>query len=514
MNKYLKIVIAIISLLLLVVLANVGLNFWIERELPATINENNDSPYLITYKDVSVSLFDSNIIAKDIVVIPKDTTGLNGKRIGLYAHVKTIKVSDFKLWDILFSKKLRAERVFVSKPTVLLFNPAEKSPKKEKPEKPFSKVVVVSSVTIDHGSFKMFDHLENVLLTVDNVNAEVDGILVTDAVLERKIPFAFDKYSVSYDSLFYKPNGFYDIRTGKLEADNVKLNIEKIAYIPKYSREAFVKAIPTEKDLYTINSAGVSVSGLDWGFKNEQFFVHSSSVIIDRAFANIYRGKMPLDDLSKKPLYNKLLRDIPFELKIDTVAVRNSTLQYEEEKAFEKGAGMLSFTNFNLYATHVNSGFQQKKLPDVKIHIRCNFMQTSPLKVDWSLNPLDKSDGFRIRGNIQNFPAEKLVPFTKPYMNVTAKGMISEIYFDFTGNDKVSRGDFGINYDDLKLTIYRKNDRKKKNGLLSAIGNLFVKNDTDEKVTKAKIEVERIPEKSFFNFLWRSIADGLKKILV
>lgn len=514
MNNYIKVLIGIVSLLVLVVLANIGLNFWIEKKLPSIINENNDSPYLITYKDVNVSLFDSNIIAKDIVVIPKDTTGLNGKRIGLYAHVKTIKVNDFAIWDILFSDKLRANNVIVSKPIVLLFNPKEKPDQKKKSEKPFSKIVIVSAVAIDSGNFKMFDELENPILSLDNVNAKVDGILVTDNVLERKIPFAFDKYSFSYDSLFYKPNKFYDIRTGKLEADNSKLTIRKLAYIPKYSREAFVKAIPKEKDLYAINSGELSISGLDWGFKDEKFFFHSTSIIVDRAFANIYRGKMPADDLTKKPLFNKLLRDIPFDMKINTVAVRNSTLQYEEEKTFEKGAGMLTFSKFNLYATNVSSAFEQTKVPDVKIHINCTFMESSPMKVDWSLNPLDKSDGFNIRGNIQNFPAENLEPFTKPYMNVTAKGMLSEVYFNFTGNDKISRGDFAVNYDDLKVTVFKKNDRKKKNKLLSAISNLFVKNDTDKEVKSAEIEVERIPEKSFFNFLWRSVAEGLKKILV
>ena len=112
------------------------------------------------------------------------------------------------------------------------------------------------------------------------------------------------------------------------------------------------------------------------------------------------------------------------------------------------------------------------------------------------------------------FPANQLKPFTKPYMNVAVDGMLNEVYFNFTGNDKTSKGDFAIKYDDIKVTIFRKNKPQKKNKLLTAVGNLFVKNDSDEKLVEAEVELERIPEKSFYNFLWRNIGEGLKKTLL
>ena len=141
-------------------------------------------------------------------------------------------------------------------------------------------------------------------------------------------------------------------------------------------------------------------------------------------------------------------------------------------------------------------------------------MKESPLNVDWSLNVLDKSDGFNIKGRILNFDAQKIVLFTKPYMNVTTKGILNEVYFNFTGNDVNAKGDFAIKYDNLKVQIYRKNDREKVNKFLTALGNLFVKNDTKGELKSAEVELDRIQEKSFYNFLWRSIAEGLKKILL
>ena len=140
-------------------------------------------------------------------------------------------------------------------------------------------------------------------------------------------------------------------------------------------------------------------------------------------------------------------------------------------------------------------------------------MKASPLHVDWSLNVCDKSDGFNIKGRILNFDAEMMTPFLKPYMNVKTKGILKEVYFNFTGNDNNAKGDFAIKYDDLKLTVYRKKNPDKKNGLLTAFGNLLLKNDTKGELVSTEVALKRIPEKSFYNFLWRSIAEGLKKIM-
>lgn len=68
-----KILIGIVSLLALVVIANIGLNYWIRKKLPAIVNENNNSPYQITYKALNVALLDGNAIIQDINLVPKSS---------------------------------------------------------------------------------------------------------------------------------------------------------------------------------------------------------------------------------------------------------------------------------------------------------------------------------------------------------------------------------------------------------------------------------------------------------
>jgi hypothetical protein len=281
-----------------------------------------------------------------------------------------------------------------------------------------------------------------------------------------------------------------------------------------FNRQQFVNQLAKENDLYTLKVEKIAIRNMEWGFKKEVLYFKTNQILIEQVDANIYRSKMPADDLSIKPFYNKLLRELNFELKVDTLTITNSKLVYEEEKSFEKGAGILEFSSFNLQATNLISGFQKTKLPDVIILIDCQFMKTSPMKIDWRFNSMDKSDGFRIKGSISNFDTNQLAVFTKPYLNATTKGQFDQLYFNFIGTNDKASGDFALKYHDLKVQLYQKRNREKESKLKSWVGNLLLKNDSAGDLIENEIAVERIKEKSFFNYFWRCIAEGMKKTLL
>lgn len=332
--------------------------------------------------------------------------------------------------------------------------------------------------------------------------------------MEQKEPFNYQSYSIVCDTSFYHIDEFYKVSLKKLRATDTALNITNLELVPKFSRREFVQKIPEEKDLYTISAEDLSVKKMEWKFDNDIFSFKTDVILINTLDANIYRGKMPEDDLSKKKLYNSLLRELPFNLKVDSLKIINSKLVYEEEKSFKEGAGKLSFTDFDMTVLNLQSGYDKKTVADTKIKVKCIFMKESKLDVDWYFNVMDQTDAFKIKGKIFNFNAAEMEYFTKPYMNVSVKGNLDKVYFNFTGNDISNKGDFALKYDDLKVEIYKKEKRLQLNKFLSTLGNLFIKEDSDEALKTTRVEVERIQEKSFYNLLWISIADGLKKIII
>ncbi len=515
MKWYWKVCIGSCSAVLFVVVLNIGFNLWIRFQLPKLINTKSDSAYTVTYKDLSVSLLNRTILARDVVIVPKVVVNDSLKRAGVYGRIHSIKVSNFKIWDLIFSERIKAKSITIEHPKILVYKTDKKEVLKKSGVVAFDKIISVSNILLNHGGLKIIETKGNkVLLSVQNVNLQLDGVFISKENLDDEIPFQFRNYTFNCDNLYYHPTIFYIVKTKKINATKSDLDIDNFEMLPTYSRTEFVARIRKERDLNTLLCQTIKVSNMDWGFKQDDFFFHCNRVDLDQVSANVYRSKEPQDDLSKKYLYNKLLRDLKFDLMVDTLKVHNSMVEYEEEKSLEFGAGKISFSRFNATVTNISSGFKKTIVPDLKIEVNCLFMMLSPLRIVWKLNVMDKRDGFTIEGKLANFDAESMVRFTKPYMNVKVTGTMDEVYFNFTGNDKKVIGEFAVKYDDLKFTIFQKDNREKKNKFLTFVAKVFIKKDTKEKVKGTNVELERIPEKSFYNFLWRSVAEGLKKILI
>ena len=515
-----KIIVLILGFFIFLGILNIGTNLWLKLKLPEIINKKNDSDYIISYKDIDLSLWSSKIVIHEISLVPKNNLEKTKKKIGIYAAVSKIQIDDFKILSILFGKKIKAKKLTISTPNIVLYKNSQNVINNaknitSKVIKPFEKVIIVSDIFLNDGKLKIVNNETNQnLASVKNINLNIEGIVLNEETLTQKIPISYKNYILICDSIFYQINEFYTIKMQKIVATDSTFNLEKFELLPKYTRKQFVQKIPKEKDLFTIKANEIISNKIQWGFLKDDFYFKTSTIQIDALDANIYRGKMPEDDLSKKKLYNRLLRELQFDLKVDSLQIKNSKLVYEEEKTFEEGPGKLVFSDFNMNVLNIQSGFKKTKLLDTKIDIKCNFMNESILDVNWKFNVLDKSDGFTIKGKILNFNTEQLAYFTKPYINVVIKGTLDKVYFNFSGNDISSKGDFALKYDDLKVEIFQNEKRHKINKFLSAIGNFFIRDDSGETLKTTEIEVKRTQEKSFYNFLWISIAEGLKKILI
>jgi len=518
MSIYKKIAIGVISLFLFVILANIGLNYWIKKQLPIIVNDKNKTAYNIHYEKIEVSLFSRNINATTLLISPKNQP--KDSKNGLFSKIESITIKHFNIWDLAFNDLIQAESIIINKPRVILYKKGEKLLNNSKSIKneiiePFRKIVAVSNIYLNDGSVDVVSlDTDKPILSVKKIILKLEGILLTDATLKEKIPMRFEKYVLVCDSLYYKPSAFYAMNIGQISTEKNFLKIKKFSYLPEFSRKDFVKRLDKEKDIYTIKLDSAHIEKMDWGFKNEKFFFKASSLIANHVDANIYRNKIPKDDLSKKYLYNHLLRKIKFPLQIDTIQILKSKLVYEEEIDFSKGPGILNFDRFNMQVTNLKSGFGYKKMADVKIKVNCLFMKNSPLDVNWSFNVLDLKDSFHIQGTIANFNVVAMERFTKPYINTTFTGKFNKYHFNFYGNDATAKGNATLDYEDLKVKLFKKKDREKEAKLKTAVANLLLKNDSDDKTKKENVELDRIQEKSFYNFLWRSIAESLKKILI
>lgn len=512
-----KIGVILLGVILFVIILSIATNLWVNHRLPEIILNKNETPYSIKYKNIKISLFSRTITASGIIMIPKELEKDSLSKNGIFASVENVSIDNYKIFPLLFKNKIEAYRITFSKPNITLYKDNDQTINSTKNVSskivaPFEQIIKAENLNIKNGTFSIVNIKNNkTLFSAKKVVLQLNKLTISEETLNKKIPFFYKSYAFSCDSLVYQTDKAYQIKATKINTTNSGLEMHNFSMKSLLNRRQFVTQSNKERNLFTLKADKISIKNMNWGFKDEILFFKTNQIVISKADANIYRSKIPKDDFSIKPLYNKLLRQLPFDLQIDTLRIKNSILEYEEEKTSNNGAGILKFDSFNLQATHLNSGFHNKKLPDVAIYITCKFMNKSPMIIKWRFNVMDRSDSFTIRGSMKNFETRQLAIFTKPYMNAIFKGTFDQLYFDFRGNNNNARGNFALRYHDLKLDLYQKKNREKKSILKSWLGNLMLSNDSDGKLVEQKIAVERVKEKSFFNYFWLCFADGLKK---
>lgn len=352
---------------------------------------------------------------------------------------------------------------------------------------------------------------KNQPLSFKDLNANIWNIEMNAETVKDKIPFKTGNYSLTTRNFAYQTE-FYRLSASFVKINKDHLHVSKFVMKPTVTRAQFIRAIPVEKDLYDIEARKVEAKG-KWDLVSDRQFLDIQMLTLDQVNANIFRSKIPKDDLTEKPMYSALLRSIKFPLVVHELSIRNSLLVYEEDTKKSDGPGKLTFNNFSLNAKNLNSGKGSGKPTRIPISITCNFMNASPMKVSWVLDTASQKDAFSIAGNISDLPASRINPFIEPYLKIQATGLISDLIFDFTGTKKGIGGTLKMVHQNLKIGILKETGEKNK--LLSAVANIFVKTDSGNYPASVEVaDVERDPTKSFFNLFWRGIEQGLKKTLL
>jgi len=412
-------------------------------------------------------------------------------------------------------EKMEINKLLIDSPTITL-TPNQVKKKPSNKTKLLMDRIKLDTLLVNKGAFAIHQRKgDKHTLNIADVNATILNIEINDKTSLNKIPFSYDKTKFTTGAIKYDTQKYYDITADNLSIDNKDLKLTNFVMKPKYSRKKTVSMFRYADDIFTLNAKEIALKDYKWDFDKAGVLLFKTEQLnINQLDANIFRDKSPTFNMSIKPMFSKKLRDIPFGLQVNTVAIKNSKLVYEETDKNAVAPGKIMFHNFNATIKNVYSGYGQTKVPTTSIAVNARFMNAAPLRVDWTFNVLNRSDQFNIQGKITNFPANSMQPFLQPYIKASTQGSISLVTFNFSGNNRSATGTYGMKYEDLRVTIYKKDGEKKKK-FLSAVGNMFIRKSTKDEVKTVNIKtVDRVQEKSFFNYLWLCIMQGLKQTVL
>ncbi len=468
------------------------------------------------------TIIDQNLEITDFAIQTKsDTLKPNLESANRIGH-KDIKIPSLTLSDLHFKVvddtfQLFGEDLEIKNPSIWVQqgineNPEknEESQKKKEMPLPFS----IASISINDAETTLLNPDESSFLQVEDFNITLKEVLVNTASLQHMIPCQFSNIDFDSKSIQYQLNDYDVLSLTTISLLNQKLEIENLAIKTKYSKTELSKVIKKERDHMDVEMPMVTLQDLNFNSIDTTFQVSGSDLSIEKPVLKIYRNKLITDDTSIKPLYSKLIRNIPFPLTLDSLHINNGSITYEEKVSSKQPAGAINFSNLNASIGNVSNTYAQGE-KKTTIHINSTFMDESPLKINWSFDVNDLKDTFQIQGELDALNATKMNSFAKASLNVELEGKVKKTYFNIHGDNDTSSVDLRISYDNFKVEILNKEN--KRSWLLSSVANIFVKKDSDSKngtFKEGNATAERNKDKSFFNYLWINIQEGLKDVMV
>lgn len=477
----------------------------------------NYEKFLISGHNLNYISATQNILVQKAAVNPQsiETRGISVKPIVDFSQKPLFDFTIGHLYAIVNSWKFENNKLKADVKNVVVealngkFTAPENENRKKASLSQISLPLIVRNVELRNSNLAI-DRPDNPMVLHD-LNARVQNFEMNAETVAQNTPFKVGDYAFTTKNFTYTTK-FYTFGIGLFKFQKGNFQINNFAMSPNFSRAQFIKMIPSEKDLYTIKVNQVSGRG-NWDVISKNRFVNVSEIVLNNIDANIFRSKLPKDDTSTKPMYSALLRSIPFPFFVGNLDMKNAKLVYEEDTKQSDGPGKLIFGNLAMNVKNLNSAKMPGKPTQIPISIDCSFMNASPMKVKWNMNTAEASDAFTIAGNITNLPASSINPFIQPYLKITATGIIQNLDFNFHGNKAILNGTMAMKHDNLKISV--RNSDGEKNKLLSALVNMVVRTTTGKLPENAVVDdVKRDVTKSFFNFFWQGIQEGLKKILI
>ena len=498
----------------LLIVGSIYVNNLLKNKLETFIQERLPENMIRAYEDITVNTFDGSLSISNASLIIKNSQD-NVEHT--FINVQKLKISDISYWDYLFNDEIHVESIYLESPTIAYYQDRQISSKDtiRKAVATIYKPIIVDHLKINNTKLVIYEKgQDSTKVYTNGLNVELDGIIVNNQTVTRKIPLEYQNVKAQSDTVFVKVSAYENLTVDTFSIENNNAVFKNLELKTKYSKKELSRIIRKERDHYELSLESLAIENFDFGFIRNRFFAKSENISVIAPKLEIYRDKLVADDPKIKPLYSEMLRNLNFDLTVDSMKISDAKIKYEERQKLENMGGSITFQNVNAAIANVSNTY--KSPTKTTINVNADFMDDAPLTAHWSFDVQDPYDQFLFKANVGSLTANKMNSFTEPNLKVRLEGTTNKTYFTIDGNSETSRTDLKINYTDFKVTVLRE-DGERKNKLLSIVANVFIPKNSEkkgEKYREGTAESIRDKTKSVFNFLWVSVKNALQKAML
>lgn len=511
----------------------------VETQLKELVHESTGGLYTLKYDDLDLNIGLGNATLWGAELIPDSTVYqqqiLTKKAPNNRYHIKlkALKIRRFSLMDVLSDKRLNIHRIEFEEPSIHLISAYQAyndtiSEHHQKTlyenVKDVFKSINVKDVKIHNVKFKYskIEKGQTSHISLDQVNINVHDVLVDETSLGDSSRLYYTKMvDVQIPKFEYDlPDGYYRAKFDSLRINTRDQNVlfTKVFYGPKMNKRAFYKQKNQNVTMAVLAFDTLRIENLDFRrlIDNQQTIaskVQLKNGTVDLSADKRY-PKYPVIKIGHSP-HQQLMKAQKL-LRLDTVLVDNITVTYHEFSSKFGREGAISFEHAKGMLTNVtNDSLQLKKNNFMRADLVAQVMGSGRLHAKFGFDMLSKNGYHTYSGTLGAMKATAFNRIVHPLLNVEiASGNIKKIVYNMEGTDRKNWGTFKFDYNDLKLSLFNKENGEKSKVVSFLVNQILINDsnpDANEIYHTGTINYKRVPEHTFFKTLWQSLLDGIKQ---
>ncbi|MPS72545.1 MAG: hypothetical protein E2590_05260 [Chryseobacterium sp.] len=266
LKKLLKITAIVLgSVLILIVLLNIGFSLWLKYKLPDYLKTK--TPYEITYESLNVEILSGSISANQIKIKTKQPNNL--ETIALDGSLDNLNISRLSIIEFLKNNQIEANSIKLINPNLKVRLAKPQTGKNKKNPNPFT----IKNIEIKKGNIDVYKSDNTKFFSASNFDLDVKNLSLNQN--PEELPFALDSYKISANQFYAQISDVYSLNSSELKTVNGELTINDFELKPLIDFKNWEQNFKTQKTLYDIKSKSISFNDLIFNktklsFKNAQ----------------------------------------------------------------------------------------------------------------------------------------------------------------------------------------------------------------------------------------------------
>lgn len=512
------------------------------EQVKSMVLNSTDSLYRIDFKILHANLITGSASLIDVKINPdsnryKKLVELKRAPNNLYhISLKKLVVQGFHPYQIYKNKKLDINRILFDKPEVSMVN-KQLDFNENRPPRPikspydyvaqFLKEIRVEIIDFKNISFKYINK-NDVTPEVDSIsklNITLKDMLIdsTSVIDKNRLYLLKDVIINLNDYQFATPDSMYFVNLNQLDftASTGKLNIKQFGLVPRYDEMKFGKVAGYARDRYSIQMNDINFNHIDLPLYVRKQELKAAEMNIANGYVAVFNNNMlpkhNVDRIGRYP--HQLLQKVKAPISIQKINLKNIDVSYAE---FDRGSFQRGIVTFKQTGGTITNATNVDKIkaanPFMIANLTTYMMGSGKLEVNFKFNLTANNGAFDFKGSLINMQGRLMNRLTRPLGMVQIKhGDVKKLSFDVKANDNMAKGNLSFAYNNFSIALMKRDMEKGRlvrRGWMSFLANNLIINadnpDENGRFVTAKIDYKRETKSSFFNFLWRSLFQGIK----